>query len=87
MSRATRQQQRAIALDYATNIAAGLRILQQKWNQTYHAGININDGDPARIENWFAAVWAYNSGINPQASTGNTSGCTPSPVCTDNRGN
>ncbi|KOU24262.1 hypothetical protein ADK52_14350 [Streptomyces sp. WM6372] len=79
--------QRAIAVDYATNIAAGLRILQEKWNQTYRAGIRINNADPAKIENWFAALWAYNSGINPQAHTGNTSGCTPGPICTDSRGN
>jgi GDSL-like lipase/acylhydrolase family protein len=83
----TETQQRAIAVDYATNIAAGLRILEQKWNQTYHAGIVVNDGDPTNIENWFAAVWAYNTGMNPQAITGNTSGCTPSPSCTDGRGN
>jgi hypothetical protein len=83
----TPTEQRAIAVDYATNIAAGLQILVQKWNQTYHAGIHINDGDPANIENWFAAVWAYNTGMNPQASTGNTSGCTPGPGCTDSRGN
>lgn len=70
-------KQRAIALDYATNVAAALQILQQKWNQTYAAGIRMNDADPSRIENWYAAVWAYNSGVNPQASTGNTTGCTP----------
>lgn len=76
-------EQRAIAVDYATNIAAGLRILQSKWNQTYGANIRINDADPARPENWFAAVWAYNSGLNPQATTGNTTGCTPGPSCDD----
>ncbi|MDT7790025.1 MAG: hypothetical protein QOF58_8444, partial [Pseudonocardiales bacterium] len=79
--------QRAIALDYATNIAAGLRILQEKWNQTYRAGIKMNNADPSKIENWFTALWAYNSGINPQGTTGNTTGCTPGPSCTDSRGN
>jgi hypothetical protein len=79
-------QQKAIALDYATNIAASLRILQAKWNQV-HGFTAINDGDPENIENWFAAVWAYNSGVNPQAVTGNTSGCSPGPSCTDDRGN
>lgn len=79
-------QQRAIALDYATNIAAGLRILQDKWNQTRAAGITMNGGDPGYTENWFAAVWAYNSGMNPQATTGNTTGCSPGPSCTDSRG-
>ncbi|MBQ1018863.1 hypothetical protein KBX71_13455 [Micromonospora sp. D93] len=57
--------QRAIALDYAANISAGLQILQDKWNQTYSAGLRINNADPARIENWFFAAWAYNSGFYP----------------------
>ncbi|WP_158553953.1 golvesin C-terminal-like domain-containing protein [Micromonospora deserti] len=83
----TANEKRAIAMDYATNIAAGLQILHKKWNQLYDAGIVIDDGDPQYIENWFAAVWAYNSGVNPQANTGNTSGCTPGPNCTDGEGN
>lgn len=60
-------QQRAIALDFAANVAAGLQILQEKWNQTYDAGMKLNDGNPAKIENWFYAVWAYNSGFYPEA--------------------
>ncbi len=59
-------QQKAVAVDFATNIAAGLRILQAKWNQTRSSGLKINDGDPQYLENWFFAVWAYNSGFNPQ---------------------
>ncbi|GLL05093.1 hypothetical protein GCM10017581_068400 [Dactylosporangium matsuzakiense] len=66
----TANQQRAIALDYATNIAAGLQILVAKWNETRAAGLIVNDGDPANIENWFFAVWAYNSGFHPQAGAG-----------------
>lgn len=57
------QTQRAIALDYAANVAAGLRILQEKWNQTRSNGLVIHDGNPDMIENWFLAVWAYNSGF------------------------
>ncbi|RAX43700.1 SGNH/GDSL hydrolase family protein [Arthrobacter sp. AQ5-06] len=57
------QTQRAIALDYAANVAAGLRILQEKWNQTRSNGLMVHDGDPEMIENWFLAVWAYNSGF------------------------
>lgn len=57
------QTQRAVALDYAANVAAGLRILQEKWNQTRSNGLMIHDGDPEKIENWFLAVWAYNSGF------------------------
>ena len=63
-------QQRAIALDYATNIAAGLRILASKWNETRQAGLIVNDGDPANIENWYFAVWAYNSGFHPNQGNG-----------------
>jgi hypothetical protein len=83
----TELRQRAAVLDYATNVAAGLRILQQKWNQLAAAGILANDGDPQYIENWFLAVWAYNSGVQPTEEFGNDSGCTPSPTCTDEHGN
>ncbi|GLX11623.1 hypothetical protein Misp03_85490 [Microbispora sp. NBRC 16548] len=63
-------QQRAVALDFATNIAAGVQILEQKWNQTMSAGMKINNGDPAKIENWFFALWAYNSGFYPDKGDG-----------------
>ncbi|MDW5327462.1 hypothetical protein [Plantactinospora sp. KLBMP9567] len=62
--------QRAIALDFAVNIAAGLDILVSKWNQTRAAGMMINNGDSSKIENWFYAVWAYNSGFYPDAGNG-----------------
>ncbi|NUO61655.1 MAG: hypothetical protein HOV78_33765 [Hamadaea sp.] len=70
----TSEQQHAIALDYASNIAAGLQILVQKWNQTYSAGLRINNGNPVNIENWFYAVWAYNSGFYPQADASKNNG-------------
>ncbi|MEV2237795.1 SGNH/GDSL hydrolase family protein [Micromonospora sp. NPDC049891] len=57
------QTQRAVALDFATNVAAGLQILQDKWNQTRSVGMIVNNGNPAYMENWFFAVWAYNSGF------------------------
>ncbi len=63
-------QQRAAALDYTANIAAGLRILQDKWNQTRTAGIIHSDGDWRNPENWFFAVWAYNSGLHPDRGDG-----------------
>jgi endonuclease/exonuclease/phosphatase family metal-dependent hydrolase len=66
--------QRAVALDFAANVAAGLRILQSKWNQTRDAGLIINNGDPSKLENWFFAVWAYNSGFYPQSQAGANSG-------------
>jgi hypothetical protein len=64
------QTQRAVALDFATNVAAGLRILQDKWNQTRGAGLIVHDGNPAALENWFFAVWAYNSGFYPDNHDG-----------------
>jgi hypothetical protein len=63
-------QQRAAALDYATNIAAGLRILQGKWNETRAAGLIHDNGDPRWLENWIFAVWAYNSGFHPDQGDG-----------------
>jgi hypothetical protein len=80
-------KQRAVVTDYATNVAAGLRILQQKWNELYHSGLMANNGDPQYIENWFMAVWAYNSGFQPDHRFGNDTGCRPSPTCTDEFGN
>jgi hypothetical protein len=56
--------QKAVAVDFATNIAYGLRILQGKWNETRRAGLQVNDGNPQYLENWFFALWAYNSGFN-----------------------
>lgn len=60
----TADQQKALTVDYAANIAAGLRILQDKWNQLYDNGVLANGGDPQYIENWWFALWAYNSGFN-----------------------
>jgi RHS repeat-associated protein len=71
-----------VAVDYQENIAAGLQILETTWNQLFAAGILVNNGDPKYLENWFLAAWAYNSGIQPNAANGNTTGCTPGPTCT-----
>ncbi|GLZ33086.1 hypothetical protein Lesp02_52740 [Lentzea sp. NBRC 105346] len=59
-----------IATDYAANVAAGLQILQEKWNQLQDAGVRINNNDVGRLENWFGAVWAYNSGFHPPGEAG-----------------
>ncbi|MEV0756724.1 hypothetical protein [Streptosporangium sp. NPDC050280] len=64
------EKQKAVALDYVTNIAAGLRTLTQKWNQirTDTGGQMIaNNGDSSKLENWYFAIWAYNSGWHPRA--------------------
>ncbi|MEU9832005.1 hypothetical protein AB0D67_10755 [Streptosporangium sp. NPDC048047] len=62
--------QRAVALDFNVNIAAGVRILEDKWNATMNNGMKINNGDPAKLENWFFALWAYNSGFYPDTGGG-----------------
>ncbi len=81
-------QQLAIAADYASNVAASLNLLIDKWNALKAAGIQANDGNPDYVENWWFALWAYNSGIQPRsAEFGNTTGCTPGPACTDGQGN
>ncbi|MEU1668208.1 NocE [Streptomyces sparsogenes] len=61
-------QQEAVALDYTANIAAGINILIDKWNATRKDGLVINNGDPKWVENWFYALWAYNTGYYPKAS-------------------
>ncbi|MFE1958458.1 hypothetical protein [Streptomyces sp. NPDC059479] len=60
----------AITTDYAANIAAGLGILAEKWNQLKALGINTNGGSPAYIENWYMALWGYNSGVYTSGSVG-----------------
>ncbi|WP_181787108.1 golvesin C-terminal-like domain-containing protein [Streptomyces phytophilus] len=67
-------KQRAVALDYTANIAAGLQILSDKWNQTRRAGLILNNGDVKRLENWFFALWAYNSGFYPESDAGKYNG-------------
>ncbi|MBB5868384.1 hypothetical protein F4553_001763 [Allocatelliglobosispora scoriae] len=67
-------KQRAVALDFATNVAAGLQLLQQKWNQTRGAGLTVNNGDPKYLENWFFAIWAYNSGFHADQGDGSAWG-------------
>ncbi|MCK7623472.1 hypothetical protein MUU72_10260 [Streptomyces sp. RS10V-4] len=59
--------QKAIAVDYATNIAAAMKILADKWNEVHTDGqkITVNNDDSARVENWFTAAWNYNLGFNP----------------------
>ncbi|WP_344317537.1 hypothetical protein [Acrocarpospora pleiomorpha] len=63
-------KQKRVALDYVTNIAAGMSTLAQKWNEiwTDTDGVaKVHNGDPSKIENWYLAVWAYNSGWHSKA--------------------
>lgn len=48
--------QSQIASDTVYNIAYGARLLAQKWEKTPQVG----DGNPATVENWYYALWAYN---------------------------
>ncbi|MFD3780321.1 hypothetical protein [Streptomyces sp. NPDC058612] len=64
------QKQRAVALDYTANVAAGLQILADKWHQTSSAGLKVNNGNSAKLENWTFALWAYNSGFYPDKGDG-----------------
>jgi hypothetical protein len=66
----TPTQQLALTVDYAANIAAGLNILIDKWNQMKQVGISVNDGDPSKVENWWYALWAYNTGWHVPGETG-----------------
>ncbi|MEV4377329.1 SGNH/GDSL hydrolase family protein [Streptosporangium sp. NPDC049644] len=74
-------KQKAVALDYVTNIAAGMQTLASKWNEILQdtgGQAKINNGDPSKIENWYFAVWAYNSGWHPKsAKDGNDSNGNP----------
>ncbi|MER7173488.1 hypothetical protein [Streptomyces mesophilus] len=67
-------KQRAVALDYTANVAAGLQILVSKWNETKKAGLQINNGNPAKLENWTFALWAYNSGFYANKGDGSAWG-------------
>jgi hypothetical protein len=73
----THAQQVAVATDYAANIAAGLNILIGKWNQLYNdtAGHSlVNGGNPSYVENWYLAVWAYNSGYHDSSQAAANNG-------------
>ena len=64
--------QRAVGLDYVENVAAGAATLVSKWNQLQSLGIIANNGSTSDLENWYFAIWAYNSGIHPDDGSGNS---------------
>lgn len=59
-----------VAVDYAENTAASIQFLVDKWNQLHQAGIVLNDGDPSNLENWYFAIWAYNTGFHANSGSG-----------------
>lgn len=67
-------RQASIATHFAYNIARGAQILAEKWNaapdQIPVAGIDTNS-DPAILENWYFATWAYNGFTGPGANISN----------------
>lgn len=63
--------QMKIAADYEENIAAGLQILEKDWNLLSSNGVVANNGSSADIENWYFAIWAYNTGWHTADSAGN----------------
>ncbi|MGH3743870.1 MAG: hypothetical protein ACRDTP_03305, partial [Mycobacteriales bacterium] len=79
-------KQQRVAVDYTENAAATVQILAEKWNELYPA-IVVNEADPRILEDWYDVIWSYNSGIEPDAANGNTTGCAPGPSCTDSAGN
>lgn len=50
------EMQSQIASDYVYNIAYGAQMLARKWT----AAPRVGNGDPAVVENWYYALWAYN---------------------------
>ncbi|MDO8672873.1 MAG: transglycosylase SLT domain-containing protein [Dehalococcoidia bacterium] len=50
-------KQRLIARDYIFNVSYGAKMLVDKWNATPAIGNN----NPAVLEDWYFAVWAYNN--------------------------
>jgi hypothetical protein len=59
-----------VAVDYAENVAVGITFLVNKWNELYDAQMLVNNGDANKLENWYFAAWAYNSGLHPDTGSG-----------------
>ena len=53
-----------VGTHFAYNIAAGARILAEKWNDAFYPSVGAHD--PRFIESWYYALWAYNgwAGVN-----------------------
>ena len=60
-----------VGTHFAYNIAAGARILAEKWNHSLFP--TVGDHDPMLVESWYYALWAYNgwAGINHPAHPSN----------------
>jgi len=51
-----------VASEYQYNIGTGTLILLNKWNYLAGIGSTFGNNDPAIMEDWYFAVWAYNRG-------------------------
>lgn len=53
-----------VGTHFAYNVAAGARILAEKWNSGYFPV--VGDSEPGFIESWYFALWGYNgwAGVN-----------------------
>ncbi|MQC47469.1 MAG: hypothetical protein DWG77_00090 [Chloroflexi bacterium] len=63
-----------VATHYAYNIARGAQLLAEKWNAApeQRPVVGTDTGsDPAIIENWYYATWAYNGFTGPGANISN----------------
>jgi len=52
-------RQELVGTDYRYNIAAGARILAEKWNLAPAHLPLVNERDPRVLEDWYFAIWAY----------------------------
>ena len=59
-----------VAVDYAENAAASIQFLVDKWNELHAAGVTLNNADPTHLENWYFALWAYNTGFHADTGSG-----------------
>jgi len=64
----------SVATSYPHNIARGAVVLASKWNNAPQLRPIVGTdtgGDPAIIENWYYAVWAYNGFTGPGSKKSN----------------
>lgn len=53
-------KQALIGTHFLFNIAEGMRILADKWNQAPELRPIAGTGDPLALEDWYYAIWSYN---------------------------
>src|SRR5690606_6177359 len=53
-------KQALVGTHFAFNLAEGMRILADKWNQAPRFRPIAGEGDPAALEDWYYAIWSYN---------------------------